>query len=110
MKTLTEMGAAFVAHSGVNCTADRHWERAEEEMGELQEVTFALADGWPSEERVAEEAADVILTLAALCAQYGLDLDAAIARKHGINMRRKWIKHPTIPGAVKGIKLPEETK
>lgn len=118
MKSLNQIGSEFVEHSGVRCTLEQHIERAREEFNELLEAIvddYALACNNVAENQrlrnhVGEEAADVIITLAVMCAQHSIDLDAAIVRKADICMRRQWVPHPIIPGAVKGIKLPEEKK
>lgn len=118
MKRLNQMGSEFVEHSGVRCTLEQHIERAREEFNELLEAIvddYALASNNTAENQrlrnhVGEEAADVIITLAAMCAQHGIDLDAAIKAKHEINLCRQWQPHPTIPGGITRLKLPEEKK
>ena len=102
MKTLNEMGEDFVQISGVNCTAFQHIRRATEEMLEATDEAIYQDADLPN--NLAEEMADVILTLAAAAAHIGFDLDTAIARKHATNMKRTWRPHPTIPGGVKHVK------
>jgi NTP pyrophosphatase (non-canonical NTP hydrolase) len=112
-KTLNAIGYDFVLHSGVKCSLELHVERAQEEMDELRAEACDLSAyrlDHKAELKTAEEAADVIITLAVMCAQHGLDLDAAIARKYDICMRAEWIEHESIPGAVRRVKLPEEGK
>lgn len=99
MKSLNEIGQEFNEHSGASLSRWMTTERAREELIEAQEAV-----SWGENEAFLEEMADVVLTIAGGCASNGLDLDAAIERKHAINLHRKWAPHPRIPGAVKHVK------
>lgn len=69
-------------------TPARAWARFDEEFNELVD-----ADCEPTEppEKIAEEAADVVITFAAwVLARTGLDLAAAIERKMQVNLKREW--------------------
>lgn len=98
MKKLNEIGAEFVAHSGLRCTDVRvSLQRTSEE---LQEAFEAAADP----DALVTEMADVVLTLASIAASFNLDLDAAVWNKHQTNLARQWAPHPTLPGCVKHVK------
>lgn len=99
--SLTEAGVQFNAYSSAKLSAIDGIERAREELDEAWEE--CIGHGPPSPYFITE-CADVVLTLAAVCAGLGLDLDAAVAKKHAVNMARQWGPHPTIRGGVKRIK------
>ena len=101
---LNSVGKQFNARSGSNVNSVDGIARAQEELDEAREEAAAHS---PSPEFV-EECADVVITLASVCAGLGLDLDAAVRMKHAKNMARQWGPHPTIPGGVKHIK-PKKT-
>lgn len=103
MKSLNEIGREFNEHSGAAAAIDHGIERA---YCELDEAAQACIDG--TTEQILMEMADVVLTLASTAASCGLDLDAAITRKHAVNMQRNWAPHTTIPGAVKHVKEPSK--
>lgn len=94
---LNAMGKQFVEHSGMGDIArDQGLRRVDEELQE--------AAGAQDHYELATELADVVLTVAALAAAWGIDLDSALLNKHYVNMLREWQPHPTIPGAVKRVK------
>lgn len=106
---LTTLGESFNAYSGAKPTLEIGLERAGEELMEAVEAAQELqrADatgGTCSFDNVAEELADVIITLASVAAWLNIDLDAAIRAKHAINMRRTWAPHPTRAGCVKHVR------
>jgi hypothetical protein len=82
-------------------TPERAWGRFDEEFNELVD-----ADCEPTEppEKIAEEAADVVITFAAwVRARTGLDLAAAVERKMQIDRAREWNVRPDGTGYhVKG--------
>ena len=96
MKTLNEIGEMFVELTGCAMGNRDGLQRVQEELDEAKQAT--------TNANLAEEMADVILTLAACAAVWGIDLDEAVQVKHAINMKRKWGPHPSIPGAVKRVK------
>lgn len=111
MKTLYDIGSEFNKHSGCALNPVAGAQRALEEMGEAlieagklellgDQRTLEEAD----EQALAIELADVVITLASLAAHNGIDLDAAIASKHQINLLREWQPHGSIPGGVKRVK------
>lgn len=61
-----------------------------EEVIELRAAQFEATPG-----AEADEAADVAIALMAFCSRRGIDLNAAILRKHAINKQRKWKKTAT---------------
>lgn len=101
MIRLNKMGEQFNEHSGA-CPSIKHG--LDRTALELTEASVAAAHHSPA--LVLEEIADIVLTLTSTCAANGLDLEAAIKRKHAINLTRQWEKHPVIPGAVKHVKAP----
>lgn len=67
------------------------WARFEEELEELI-VSDGLARASDENASVAEEAADVVITLAAwVLAATGIDLAAAVERKLQTNRAREWV-------------------
>lgn len=67
-----------------NCTIELQFQRAYEEMRELDKVVYAQRDNY---EKIAEEAADVVICLYRIIGS----IDAsAIDRKMAINRARKW--------------------
>lgn len=70
-------------------TLKRGVERVQEELTELG--ALATQDNPPIAE-VAEEMADVVICLMHTAATFGIDLQAAVELKFGINLRRKWKK------------------
>lgn len=106
---LSSLGSAFNTLSGAKPTLEIGLERASEELMEAieaaQELQCADATGGTcSFDNVAEEMADVILTLASVAAHLDIDLDAAVRVKHAVNMRRTWAPHPTRAGCVKHVR------
>lgn len=99
--SLNQIGRQFNAYSGAKLAAVDGIQRAQEELDEAREECVGY--GAPSPEFITE-CADVVLTLAAVCEGLGLDLDAAVAKKHAVNMTRQWGLHPSIKGGVKRIK------
>lgn len=93
--SLNAIGREFRKHTGCSAGSGMSLRRAAEELcearAEFEGPTLDL-------QALADEMADVILSLAAS----GLDLDAAIARKHARNMGAGWIRNRD--GSVKRVK------
>jgi hypothetical protein len=90
--TWSELITDWQAATFGTVTRERAWARFEEELEELIE-----ADCEPREpnEKLAAEAADAVITLAAwVKAATGLDLADAVERKMAINRAREWRQDP----------------
>lgn len=61
------------------------WDRADMEMNELENAIDGVVDSDP-----ADEAADVVIVLCRLTAEYGVDLWGAVERKMAVNRERQW--------------------
>lgn len=86
--TWSQAIADWQLHTFGPCDPVRAWSRFEEELEELID-----ADCPPSEPdaKLADEAADVVITLVAwLKSRTGLDLAEAVERKMQVNRARKW--------------------
>lgn len=103
--TWSESITNWQEHTFGPVTPERAWARFEEELGELvDEEGFYPAS---PNNKLADEAADSVITLAAwLKARTGLDLAEAVERKMAINRGREW----RLDGAGCGYHVRREVK
>ncbi len=87
MKTWSEAIREWQLATFGKCDHERAYDRALEEWEEMADKL--VADD-VTDAGIAEEAADVVITLAAFVATLGLDLATEVEKKMAINRARKW--------------------
>ena len=99
MKTLAgwqaEIGAWAVQTFGPGVRFRQHVEHIRRELYELS--------GEVTDDRVAEEMADVLSLLLAMAHRRGIDLEAALASKFAVNRKRKW-GEPNADGVIEHVR------
>mgnify|MGYP001565879327 CR=1 FL=1 len=86
MKTWSEAIREWQRETFGTVAPTRSYGRMLEELKEFRDK----AEGMSNNPEVAEEAADVVITLAAFVATLGLDLATEVEKKMAINRARKW--------------------